>query len=105
MDELLAWLKHQNGGLRTYIEFQQRAARLASEQGEHAALFQLLSALSGRFASSYDGMPLPVDVANKALIQLTQLAETAADTMKRPPEDQLRLLNDIAQADLGSSKG
>lgn len=105
MDELLAWLEHQNGGVRTYIEFQQRAARLASEQGEYAAFFQLLSALSGRFASSYDGMPLPVDVANKALLQLTNLANTAAYTMKRPPEEQLRLLNEIAQTDLGSPAG
>src|SRR5215218_4196947 len=101
MDELLAWLKHQNGGLRTYIDFQQRAARLASEQGDHAALFLLLSSLSGRFATSYDGMPLPVEVANKALSRLTSLAETAAARMKRGPDEQLRLLNQIAQADLG----
>jgi hypothetical protein len=46
-------------------------------------------------------MPLPVEVANKALGQLTSLTETAAHTMKRAPEDQLRLLNEIAQADLG----
>ena len=101
MDELLAWLKQQNGGLGTYIDFQQRAARLASEQREHAALFQLLSSLSGRFASSYDGMPLPVDIANQALTRLTALAEVAAATMNRAPEDQVRLLNEIAQADLG----
>jgi hypothetical protein len=101
MDELVAWLKHQNGGLRTYVEFQQRAARLASEQAENAAMFHLLSALSGRFASSYDGMPLPVELANKALGQLTALAERASTTTKRSPEDQLRLLNEIAQADLG----
>lgn len=105
MDELLAWLEHQNGGLRTYIEFQQRAARLASEQSEYAAFFQLLSALSGRFASSYDGMPLPVDVANKTLLQLINLAKAAACTMTLPPEEQLRLLNKIAQTDLGSSTG
>jgi hypothetical protein len=101
MDELVAWLKHQNGGLRTYIDFQQRTARLASEQTEHAALFSLLSSLSGRFATSYDGMPLPVEVANKALSRLTTLAETAVTTMKRGPEERLRLLNEIAQADLG----
>src|SRR5215218_292012 len=101
MDELLAWLKHQNGGLRTYVDFQQRAARLASEQGEHAALFLLLSSLSGRFATSYDGMPLPVDIANKGLTSLTGHVEKAAAAMKRGADDQLRLLNEIAQADLG----
>jgi hypothetical protein len=101
MDDLLAWLKHQNGGLRTYVDFQQRAARLASEQGEHAALFLLLSSLSGRFATSYDGVPLPVDVANKGLTSLTAYVEKAAAAMKRGADDQLRLLNEIAQADLG----
>jgi hypothetical protein len=101
MDELLAWLKPQNEGVGTYIDFQQRALQLASEHRENAALFQLLSSLSGRFATSYDGMPLPVDVASPAFVRLTGLVEKAAKMVKSPADAQLRFLNEIAQADLG----
>jgi hypothetical protein len=101
MDELLDWLRQQNGGVGTYIGLQQRAVRLARERPEHAALFQLLSLLSGRFASSYDGMPLPVDVANDAFARLTELVQKAARVKNGSPEEQLRSLNEIAQVELG----
>jgi hypothetical protein len=101
MNELLEWLKQQNGGVATYIGLQQRASRLAAEQPEHAALFQLLSYVSGRFASSYDGMPLPVDVANIAFARIRELVEKAVRMADQTAEERLRLLNEIAQADLG----
>ena len=101
MKELLEWLKQQNGGVATYIGLQQRASRLASEHPEHAAIFQLLSYVSGRFVSSYDGMPLPVDVANVAFARIRDLVAKAAAVEDRTPEERLRLLNEIAQADLG----
>ncbi|MDB5598472.1 MAG: hypothetical protein JWN71_516 [Xanthobacteraceae bacterium] len=100
MDELLVWLKQQNGGMLTLVEFQQKAAGLVEADRDHAALFQLLAILTGRFVSSYDGEPLPIDVARHVLGRLTGLVEQAAQSTRRPPAEQLKVLNEIAGTDL-----
>lgn len=100
MEDLLAWLKEQNGGIGTYFGLQQRAQKFVATDPEHAAVFQLLSNLAGRFASSYEDEPLPVDVAQSALARITELVEQAALSTNSPPEDRLRILNQIASTDL-----
>jgi hypothetical protein len=101
MHEILAWFKEQNGGTGTYIGLQQRAHHLASSDPEHAALFQLLAALAARFVSSYDGMPLSVDVANASFERVSALIEKAARSMQGTTEEKLKVLNEIARTELG----
>lgn len=100
MDQLIVWLKEQNGGVGTYIGLQQRAHHLALSNPEHAALFQLLGALAARFVSSYDGMPLSVDVARSAFERVSLLIEQAARSMNDTAEGKLKVLNEIARAEL-----
>ena len=100
MDELLDWLCLQKGGIRTYIEFQQRALRLSSTEPEHAALLRLLGDLAGRFVDEYDEQPLPVDVAERALARLASLVRQAARVTTSPPSEQITLLNEIGRAEL-----
>jgi hypothetical protein len=100
MDQLLEWLREQNRGVGTYISLQQRAHHLVQSNPDHAALFQLLGALAGRFVSSYDGMPLSVDVARSAFERVSLLVEKAARTMDNAAEEKLKILNEIARAEL-----
>ncbi|MBN8944745.1 MAG: hypothetical protein J0H01_34890 [Rhizobiales bacterium] len=101
MNDLLAWLKLQNTGIGTYIEFQKRTLRLAAGSTEQTALFQLLAQLAGRFVIAYEDMPMDVAIAERALARLTRLVEAAAKSPGLSASEQLRLLNEIASADLG----
>ena len=102
MNELLAWLKEQKAGLGTFVAFQERAVQLASRNEDHdVAAFQLLSGLASRFVSAYDRMPLGTDVANTALATLLRLVEAAATSAHGSADEQLRVLDEIARAELG----
>jgi hypothetical protein len=100
MNELLNWLLLQKSGVRTYLEFQNRALDLRASEPEHAALPRLLADLAGRFADAYDGQPLSVDVAEKALDQLSGLLEKAVRHRTTGPTGHLALLNEIGLAEL-----
>ena len=101
MDELLGWLRDQKAGLGTFAAFQERTMQLASRNEDHVAAFQLLSGLAGRFVSAYERMPLGTDVANAALTTLLRLVEAAARSAHGSSDEQLRVLDEIARADLG----
>jgi hypothetical protein len=103
MDELVAWLNEQKAGLGTFAAFQEKTLRLASRNGEHVAALHLLSALAGRFTAAYDRMPLGTDVANAALAKLSYLTEAAAAAARGSADEQLRVLNEIARAELDSA--
>lgn len=103
MDELREWLKSQNGGLGTYLDFQQKSSQLVSLDDRHAALYQLLSAAAGRFIAIYDGMPLPTGVAAEALARLRSLVDAASASAARSAEEQLQVLNQIARTDLAGT--
>jgi hypothetical protein len=101
MDELVEWFRHLNGGVSTFVSCQQRTHRLATEFPDHAALFQLLSMLAGRFAFAYEDMPLPVDTAERAVAQFSSLLEKAAATMAGSAAERIELLNEISLSELG----
>jgi hypothetical protein len=101
LDELLGWLRDRKAGLGTFAAFQERTMQLASRNEDHVAAFQLLSGLAGRFVSAYERMPLGTDVANAALTTLLRLVEAAARSAHGSADEQLRVLDDIARADLG----
>jgi hypothetical protein len=86
--------------MNTYLEFQGRALELRAAEPEHAALLRLLADLAGRFSEAYDSRPLPLDVAEGALQQLTGLIEQALAPGAADPADRLALLNRIGAAEL-----
>ena len=100
MNELLEWLRLQKGGVGTYAQFCQKALALRASQPEHAALARLLADLAGRFADTYDGEPLSLDVAERALNRLTRLVERAVRVNSAGLPEQVALLNEIGLAEL-----
>jgi hypothetical protein len=100
MNELIGWLKDQNEGVCTYTGLQQRAHAMALSNPDEAALFRLLGALAARFASSYDDMPLPANIARPAFERVMILAEEALRTVDGTAQEKLAVLNKIARADL-----
>lgn len=100
MEELAQWLKSQHKGLRTYKVFQQRVSEFASQHPNHSALGSLLAMLVGRFVDSYEDSPLTLDVTDAAHRRLTAFAEKAAQFDRLSAEDRLKLLNEIAAAEL-----
>lgn len=100
MKTLLQGLRLENGGLRAFAEFQQKALTLCSSEPEHAALMRLLADLAARFVDAYNDEPLPADVAERAIARLTDLVEKAARAWSASPSEQLALLNSIGLAEL-----
>lgn len=100
MDELLEWLKNQNGGVGTYIEFEKRALALLSHQPEHAALIRLLADMADRFISAYDGEPLSLDVADRALEKLISLVERGISAEAGSSAERIASLNAVGRAEL-----
>ena len=100
MNELLEWLRAQNGGVRTYYEFQSKALALRDQDPENAGLMRLLADLAARFADAHDGQPLSVPVANEALARLMFYVEKAARTKDGSLAERLALLNEIGRAEL-----
>jgi hypothetical protein len=101
LDELLAWLKPQNTGVRTYKAFQQKVMQLGATDRNHLALYHILAMLAARFIEAYEEHPLPVDVADQAFKRLIGVVEKAAKSRKGSPAEQLTVLNEIAATDLG----
>jgi hypothetical protein len=100
ISELLAWLEGQKGGTGTFFEFQQRSIELCRANLKHAALLRLLGNISGQFADQFDGMPLEVSVASRALEVLTGFVREAQSVPSGNSDKVLDLLNRIAVAEL-----
>lgn len=100
MEELSIWLNDQNGGMRTYLEFQQKVSTLSKRDAPNSALYALMGLVAQRFYQAYDGEPLPVDAATEALARLRAVVADAADAKQSNAQDQLRLLNELAGLEL-----
>jgi len=100
MRELEAWLHGQNGGIRTYVDFQRRCSELGRQDPALAAFYSLLGTAAARFVAFYDGEPLPVDVAQTSLAQLRDLVARSVNGWLGTAEQKLAILNDIANTDL-----
>lgn len=104
MEELSIWLEDQNGGMRTYLEFQQKVSILSKNDASNGALYALIGLVAQRFYQAYDGEPLPVDAANEALARLRSIVADARRAMQSSAEDQLRLLNELAGLELAARR-
>lgn len=98
---LLAWLEQQKGGVATFYEFQRQSLALRDINEKNAALLRLLADLAGRFADRFDGEPLDISTANKALAVLTGYVRDAGSVRHDQAADLLKLLNRIARDELG----
>lgn len=101
--DLCAWLDEQNGGVRTYVEFHQKAQILARSERDNAAILALLGRVAARFAARYDGEPLPAGEANAAIVDFKALVARAADIAGQGAEARLAFANEIAVFDIGSA--
>jgi hypothetical protein len=100
MDELLDWLRQQNGSVRVFSRFSEMALALRSKEPQHAALARLLADLAGNFSEAYFGEPLPLDVAERALAKLTELVEKGVKANVAGLPQQMALLNEIGAMEL-----
>ena len=99
MNELLDWLRRQNGSVRVFSQFSEMALALRTREPDQAALARLLANLAGSFSDAYFGEPLSIDVAQRALARLIELVDKAARASSAGPERQVALLNEIALID------
>ena len=104
MNDLNEWLEQQNGGIRTYAEFQQVAYNLARETPENAAILVLLGNVAARFAARFKGEPFSVDEASSAILEFKGILKTAADVISGPESEKLCFANRIATFDLLETK-
>jgi len=100
LTELVDWLATQHPGLRTYKTFQEKALELSSTDASHRALYRLLAGIAGHYVTVFDEEPLPVDVAQKAYDVFLGLVEEGEGSLRGSTEQQLKVLNRIAAADL-----
>jgi hypothetical protein len=100
MQELLDWLRQQNGSVRVFSRFSEMALALRVKEPEHAALARLLADLAGNFSEAYYGEPLPLDVAERALARLTELVAKGVQANATGLPQQMALLNEIGASEL-----
>jgi hypothetical protein len=100
VEELAQWLKSQSKGLRTYKAFQQRVLEDGARHRDQYALYYLLAMLVGRFIDAYEEMPLNLEVIEEAHKRLVALSDKAARFDALSADERLKLLNEIAAADL-----
>ncbi|ACA17421.1 conserved hypothetical protein [Methylobacterium sp. 4-46] len=103
MQDLSNWLNAQQGGVNTYIEFRERAKIIRKHDHDHAALMRLLSDLVSKFIWAYAEEPLSPEVGTVALDRLKDLMTRAVQLGNASAEQQIRLLNEIAQTDLADA--
>lgn len=100
MNDLSEWLEQQNGGIRTYTEFQRKAYVLARENSADAALLALLGGVAARFAARFEGEPLSVDDAAEAITQFKRILHKAITVAAGNVTEKMDFANDIATYDL-----
>ena len=98
--ELHSWLSHQHPGLKTYVALQNMTNELAETDGEHRAVYRLLSSIIDPFIASFDEEPLPAGVAETTFQQLLNVVRDADHAISLAPDQQLDALNRIAAVDL-----
>ena len=100
MVELHSWLSHQHSGLKTYVALQQKMNALAETDGEHRAVYRLLSSMLDPFIASFDEEPLPVGVAQSTFQRLLAVVRDAENAITLAPAQQIDAMNKIAAIDL-----
>lgn len=104
MHDLYAWLEDQNGGIRTYAEFHQKAQHMAREDAANAAILALLGRVAARFVARYEGEPLPVDNASAAFAEFKEVVAKAANLSSNSSSERLDFANMVATFDLAGVK-
>lgn len=100
MVELHSWLSHQHSGLKTYVALQQKMNELADSDGDHRAVYRLLSSILDPFIASFDEEPLPAGIAESTFQRLLAVVRDAENAITLAPDQQIDALNKIAAVDL-----
>jgi hypothetical protein len=100
LSNLLDWLSTQKGGVATFYEFERRSLALRADNQGHSALLRLLADIAGRFADLFDGEPLEVSTASRALETLTGYMRQAENLKPGQAQAHLELLNQIGLIEL-----
>ena len=101
MDELLAWLKPQHNGLRTYKAFQQKVMQLGATDRNHLALYHILAMLAARFIESLRRAPPSGRRRRPGVQPPDRRGREGREVAQGSPAEQLTALNEIAATDLG----
>lgn len=105
MNDLIAWLQKESGGVYTYRGFHERCMKLAANNPEHAAIYSILGTVATRFADEYDERPLPIEIADSAIEELRNVLKAASEASRGSPAVQLHFLNHLASIRLGAGMG
>ncbi len=100
MSQLYTWLSVQHPGLRTYRAFQQKTVQLARIDADHRALYKLLSSIVEPYIDLFEEAPLPVELAETTFCRLLNIVRDAESSVFLMPQDQMRVLNEIASVEL-----
>lgn len=100
MVQLHSWLSHQHSGLKTYVALQKKTDELAETDGEHRAVYRLLSSILDPFIASFDEEPLPAGVAETTFQRLLAVVRDADNAISLAPDQQIDALNKIAAIEL-----
>ena len=98
MNDLHTWLSQQHHGLRTFRAFQQKLDDFSKTDPEQRALCRLLSAIVGSYVDTFDELPLPVAVADRAHHRLLELM--ASMDFNASADKRLADINRVAALDL-----
>ena len=102
MTELHTWLSVQHPGLRTYKTFQQKTMQLARLTWNIGRCTNSCHRSSIPYIDSFDGEPLPADVAEISFGRLRAVVRDAENSIALAPLDQVKVLNEIAAVELMS---
>ncbi len=100
MNDLLGWMRKQNGGAHTYLEFQKRLQTIRLRDQESAAMARLLADLAERFVDAYDGEPLPAGIASQAYDRLLAYVERAVTLEAAGAAERIACLTELGSAEL-----
>lgn len=100
MGHLSKWLESELGGIRTYEDFQREALRCLKQDPAHSAYYRLLSSIAADFVGAYEGLPLPVNIADHAFKEFKRLVTTTERAMKAGSGAQLETLAELGRAEL-----
>jgi hypothetical protein len=100
MGELYDWLSRQHAGLKTFKAFRQNMLDHVARDTPHRALYRLLAGVTEDYIGRYDGEAVPVDVADQTYRHMLEIVARAENAMTAPPTEQLKILNELAAAEL-----
>jgi hypothetical protein len=100
MNDVLAWLKTQHHGLRTFRALNERLEALADHDSDNRALYRVVSAPIERFLVAFDDEIMSSETAERAYRDVIAVLEKAATALNASPAQKVEIMNSLAAAEL-----